>query len=318
MTRAISPADDLRACRSLSAAVSATSPDLIHAHSSKAGAVTRLVRLAHPRLPLVYTPHGYAFAGHFERKRERVAYQAIEFGLSALGGRILCVCEAEARLARRLARRRQIRVVHNGISSPALAPPVDPMMIELGRRGPVIGTLTQLRPGKGVEMILDALPMVLAVNPDVQVAIWGEGPELQVLRSRAVELRIEASVHFLGTTANPLSALAGSHVFAMTSLAEAFPYVILEAMSVGCPIVASDVGGVSEAIASGETGLLVAPGDAGALSQALISVLNEPRLAQRLGAAARARAHTEFTLEAMLRGTLQVYGELSTSFWTAP
>lgn len=314
MGRSLSPRADLRACRGLNAAIAATEPDLVHAHSSKAGAVARLVHVAHPRLPVVYTPHGYAFAGYFEREGERTAYRAIERVLSALGGRIVCVCDAEARLARRVARRRQIRVVHNGIARPAERPVIDPAMARLARQGPLIGTLTQLRPGKGIETLLDALPRVHAVHPNAQLAVWGDGTERERLWRHAVELGIDASVHFLGPTTDPLSIIAGTQVFAMPSLAESFPYVMLEAMSIGCPIVSTDVGGVGEAITSGEHGLLVTPGDSVALGDALVTLLDDPAAAARLGAAARRRVRNDFTLGRMMRGTLEVYGELSSRF----
>jgi glycosyltransferase involved in cell wall biosynthesis len=314
MGRSLSPRADLRACRGLNAAIAATAPDLVHAHSSKAGAVARLVHVAHPRLPVVYTPHGYAFAGYFEREGERTVYRAIELALSAFGGRIVCVCEAEARLARRVARRRQIRVVHNGIAQPAAQPGVDPVMARLAGRGPVIGTLTQLRPGKGVETLLDAMPLVRASHPEAQLAIWGDGIELETLRRRAARLGIDASVHFLGPTADPLGVIAGTHVFAMPSLAESFPYVMLEAMSMGRPIVSTDVGGVGEAITSGEEGLLVAPGNPAALGDGLVTLLGDRALANRFGAGAQRRVRNEFTPARMMRGTLEVYAELSPGF----
>lgn len=318
MTRSVSPRADLRAGRALKAAIAATAPDLVHAHSSKAGAVSRLVHLAHPRLPLVYTPHGFAFAGYFERDGERAVYRAIELGLSALGGYIVCVCEAEARLARRVARRRQIRVVHNGIAPAIEQPGIDPTMARLSRRGPVIGALTLLRPGKGVETLLDALPRVQRTHPDAQLAIWGDGTQLEALRRRAVRLGIDASTHFLGPTTDPLGVIAGAQVFTMPSLAEAFPYVILEAMSIACPVVSTDVGGVREAISSGENGLLVAPGNAEALGEALVTLLDDPAAAARLGAAGRRRVRRDFTLAGMMRGILEVYSELSPHFARAP
>jgi glycosyltransferase involved in cell wall biosynthesis len=317
MGRSVSPRADLRACRGLNAAIAATTPDLVHAHSSKAGAIVRLVHVAYPRLPLVYTPHGFAFAGYFERGAERTVYRAIERGLSALGGCIVCVCEAEARLAHRVARRRQIRVVHNGIAAAAEQPAIDPTMARLARRGPVIGALTLLRPGKGVETLLDALPRVHRTHPDAQLAIWGDGTERETLRMRAVRLGIERSAHFLGPTTDPLSVIAGAQVFTMPSLAEAFPYVILEAMSMACPIVSTDVGGVREAVSSGANGLLVDPGNAEALGEALVTLLDDPAVAARLGAAARRRVRRDFTLAGMMRGILEVYSELAPQFGEA-
>jgi glycosyltransferase involved in cell wall biosynthesis len=129
-----------------------------------------------------------------------------------------------------------------------------------------------------------------------------------------VRLRIDASVHFLGPTTDPLAIIAGTQVFAMPSLAEAFPYVMLEAMSMGCPIVSTDVGGVGEAITSGEHGLLVAPGDSDALGDALVTLVGDPAAAARLGAAGRRRVRSEFTLARMMHGILEVYAELAPRF----
>ena len=78
LRRAVAPRADLPAIARFGAIVGDLRPDVIHAHSSKAGAVTRLARLLHPRVPVVYTPHGYAFAGYFSRPAERLAYRWVE------------------------------------------------------------------------------------------------------------------------------------------------------------------------------------------------------------------------------------------------
>jgi glycosyltransferase involved in cell wall biosynthesis len=98
-------------------------------------------------------------------------------------------------------------------------------------------------------------------------------------------------------------------VFVHPSWAESFPYVILEAMSLARPIVASDVGGIGEAILDGESGLLTTPRDEHSLARALIEMLGSPRLAEQLGDAARRRVLSEFTTTAMIAGLLGVYEE---------
>lgn len=306
--RAIDPLADASALARLGRIFARERPDLIHAHSSKAGAVARLARLARPRTPLVYTPHGYAFAGHFSSNAERLAYRELERCLTPLASRVLCVCEAEARLARSLGARGRVRVVHNGIAAPADGP-VDGRMAQLAARGPVLGALTLLRPGKGLETLIDAAPAVLARHPDTQIAIWGDGPDLADLKRRAESVDAAHAVHFLGPCNDPFSALRGVHCFVHPSWAEAFPYVILEAMAVGAPIVASDVGGVGEALVNGDSGVLVPPADAASLAGAIGALLDDPVRAARIGAAARERVRSVFTLERMLDGVLGVYGE---------
>ncbi len=306
LRRSIAPRADPAAILGLARIVGRLRPALVHAHSSKAGAVVRLARALHPRTPVIYTPHGYAFAGHFSRELERFAYREIERALARLADRVLCVCEAEARLARTLGPAERVRVVHNGIE-PAGAGAVDPRMAELAQGGPVVCALTLLRPGKGIETLIDALPGVLARHPRARVAIGGDGPDLQALRARAGALGVAEAVHFLGRSADPLSLLRGAQIFVHPSWAESFPYVILEAMSLGLAIVAGDVGGVGEALSDGHSAALVAPRDAGALARALIELLDDPARGERMGAAAKLRFEERFTRARMIEGVARVY-----------
>jgi glycosyltransferase involved in cell wall biosynthesis len=308
LRRSIAPRADAAAIVGLARIVGEVRPALIHAHSSKAGAVARLAKLLHPRVPVVYTPHGYAFAGHFSRELERSAYREIERMLARLADRVLCVCEAEARLARAVGPAERVRVVYNGVE-PAGTGPVDRRVAELAADGPVVCALTLLRPGKGIETLIDALPAVLADHPRARIAIGGDGPDLEALRSRARALGVAEAVRFLGQSRDPLGLLRGTQVFVHPSWAESFPYVILEAMSLGLPIAASDVGGVGEALAAGESGALVAPRDARALARALIELLGDPARAARMGAAAKQRFEQRFTRARMIDGVVSVYEE---------
>ena len=159
-------------------------PDIVHAHSSKAGAVARLARRVAPRTPVVYTPHGYAHAGYFESRAQRRAYALAERALTPLASRIVCVCEAERRLALGLGAGARARLVYNGIDPPAETA-LHPEIAALRERGPVIATVTLLRPGKGIETLLDALPAVLAAHPGAQLAIAGAGVDQAHLEARA-------------------------------------------------------------------------------------------------------------------------------------
>ncbi|HME04510.1 MAG TPA: glycosyltransferase [Solirubrobacteraceae bacterium] len=308
--RQIAPRADLAALAGFARILRDVRPDIVHAHSSKAGAVARLVRLSHPRTPVIYTPHGYAFAGYFSRPAERLAYRGIERSLAPLASCVVCVCDAEARLARSVGPSGRVRVIYNGIE-PAGEGPVDARIAELSRRGPVIGALTLLRPGKGIETLIDAMPRVLAGHPSTQLAILGQGPDLGALRGRARLHGVTDAVHFLGPSAAPLEALRGMDVFVHPSWAEAFPYVILEAMSLGRPIVASDVGGIGEALRDGESGVLVAPRDDAALAGALVDMLDDPDRRERLGATALERVGERFTRAMMVERLASVYDELA-------
>lgn len=309
LQRAIAPRADLESVNDLGKIIRNLRPDLVHAHSSKAGAVARLVKLRHPRTPVLYTPHGYAMAGFFEHRLERLAYREAERALGLLTDRVIAVCEAEADLARRVTPARRVRTVHNGIDR-APPGPADARVLKLGDRGPVVCTISQLRPGKGLETLIDALPGVLARRPSVQLVLIGDGVLRASLIARAQQRGVSGSVHFLGEHPDPVAALRAAQVFVLPSWAEAFPYTILEAMAAGLPVVASNVGGIGEAMVDGRSGLLVPARSPIALTTALLALIDAPKLRKRLGSTARDTVARCFTREGMTTGVARVYQEL--------
>jgi glycosyltransferase involved in cell wall biosynthesis len=309
MGRSVSPRGDARAAIALGRLIRSTAPDVVHAHSSKAGAVARLARAAAPAVPLVYTPHGYAFAGYFESKRERSAYRMAERVLAPLATLVLCVCEAERRFAASVGSSSRTRVVYNGVPPVADAEP-HPAVAALRRRGPVIAALTLLRPGKGIETLIDAVPGLVGTHPDVNVAIAGDGLDRESLVRRAADRGVADRVHFVGEVRGPGPVMLAADVFVSPSWAESFPLSVLEAMSAGLPVVTTDVGGCAEAVADGETGVVVPARDAGALTAALGRLLDDPARARELGAAGRRRWQERFTVRRMIEGTIAAYGEL--------
>lgn len=309
LARAIDPWRDANALLAFARIIRRVRPDVIHAHSSKAGAVARLARPLNPSVPVLYTPHGYAFAGYFETERERRIYRVLERAMARLARFVVAVCKAEGRLAASVGPADRVRVVYNGIGPVAHGSVADPAMRALAARGPLICTLTQLRPGKGVETLIDALPLLLAKHPRVQVAIVGDGVLRQALIERARSLGVAPAVHFLGECSDPFAVLSAADLFVMTSWAESFPYVILEAMAVGLPIVTSDVGGIAEAVADGRAGMLVPPRDPRSTADALIALLDDPALGPRLGACARETATRRFSIARMIDGVSSVYRE---------
>ena len=143
----------------------------------------------------MYTPHGYAFAGWFESERERRRYRLAERALAPLATRVLCVCEAERRLAASSAPRDRTRVVHNGIGPPSPAPATRPSRSS-PRAARSIGVVTLLRPGKGIETLIDALPALLGAHPAASVAMAGRRARPRRARGeRARALGVAARAH---------------------------------------------------------------------------------------------------------------------------
>ncbi len=127
------------------------------------------------------------------------------------------------------------------------------------------------------------------------------------MQSESASLSLNDRVEFLGNRSDVAEILGGAHVFALATNWEGLPISILEAMRAGLPVVASDVGGVREEVVEGQTGFLVPRGDVGATHDRLGLLLADPTLRERMGAAGRRRYEDLFSLDRMLKKTLEVY-----------
>lgn len=175
---------------------------------------------------------------------------------------------------------------------------------------PLVVTMAQLIPRKGYRALLDAAPMILKRFPNARFLFCGEGADREPLERLIAEKRLTGSVQLTGYLTDTPSLLAAADVVAHPALREGLGIAILEAMGLGKPVVASAAGGIPEIISSEEVGVLVPPGDSVALADSLIRLLGDAELRRRMSRAAAERIRREFTVEAMVRGNLRVYGRL--------
>lgn len=165
-------------------------------------------------------------------------------------------------------------------------------------------------PVKDHSMFLRAAARVRAAVPDAAFVVAGEGEFMSNLREMAQDLGITDDVHFIGRCDDVPTLLFGSHLGALSSKAEGFANAILEYMAAGLPVVATDVGGVREAIIDGETGHIVPSGDDEAMADRLIQVLLDDDLARAMGERNRLIVTEKFSSERHLQNTLELYDEL--------
>ncbi|MEP6946328.1 MAG: glycosyltransferase [Acidobacteriota bacterium] len=162
-------------------------------------------------------------------------------------------------------------------------------------------------PVKNLSMFLRTAWITASAIPDAHFVIAGEGELDESLKRKAAELGIADRVHFIGRCTDVPALLASSYACVLTSTAEGFSNSILEYMAAGKPLVATNVGGASEAVTEGETGFLVTSDDDAAMSSRLIELLNNEAMAARVGAAGRERVAEQFSLDARLRATVALY-----------
>jgi glycosyltransferase involved in cell wall biosynthesis len=288
--------------------------DLVHAHSSKAGVLARFAGWS-ARRPVVYTPHGFGFVGEM-REARRVFAHVVERVLAPPTAAIIGVCAFERDLARaNQLHPRLLAVVHNG-SPPCPDPPGGERRSPLGeappRREPagrvVAGTVSALRRGKGVDVLLDAVPAILAAVPEAEIVIAGDGPQRDELRAHPSAGRVRWEP-YRPPASNHLREL---DVYVLASSWEAFPIGPLEALACGVPQVVTAVGGTREAVVP-ETGLAIPPRDPAALAAAVIELLRDPARRARMAQASRERHAANFTVDRMVAGTAAVYDEVLSS-----
>jgi len=211
----------------------------------------------------------------------------------------------------------RVHVIPNGVDTSRFAPSVDAAAtrtgIGLSPDAPVVGILAALRPEKNHSLFLQVAARVLRKIGDAQFLVIGDGPLRPQLEALAQELDIAKAVHFLGNRSDVPELLGAIDVLALTSDNEANPVSILEAMSVGKPVVATDVGSVSESVEQGETGYLAPAGDAGGLAERMIALLDDPLLSQQMGQRGRQIVQQHWSLATMVAGYEDLLSQLYTS-----
>lgn len=200
----------------------------------------------------------------------------------------------------------RLRVLYSGVEMSRVPEQADGRDIRrtygIPAEAPLLGTVANLFERKGYEVMLEAFPAIMKASPAVQYLIVGSGDAAYEARLRAMVevLGLERRVHFAGFQKSVFPCLAAMDLYVHPALMEGFGIAVLEAMAMRKPVVATATGGLPEIVQDGETGMLVPPGDAGALARAVSSLLQDPGRRKQFGEAGRARVAAQFTAEAMM------------------
>jgi glycosyltransferase involved in cell wall biosynthesis len=308
------PGLDLGVARRLAHVLHARGVEVVHAHQYTPffyAALAKLQLVGRPRV--ILTEHGRHFPDIVSGRRRSLNTWA----LSRLADRINAVCgfSAGALASHDGFPRNRIEIIPNGVEPgdfvPALTPDAARRAAKLPERGPLIVSIARFHPVKDQATLVRGFARALAQVPDARLILAGDGPLKPELERLAGELGVADRVHFLGIRSDVPLLLQAADIFCLTSLSEAASLTVLEAMAAARPIVLTDVGGNSELVRDGREGLLVPRGDAAAVGAAIVRLLSDRGLAERLSAAAASRVRREYPLSATIGRYYALYEELA-------
>jgi glycosyltransferase involved in cell wall biosynthesis len=280
-------------------------PDVIHAHSSKAGFLVRLAAaLRGRRSQTIFTPHAWSFWA--VGGKEARTYTALERMAAHWCRTIVTVSESEreAGLAAKVGRPEQYMVIPNGIDLDKYArdpAPVPGRIVMVGRLS------RQKRP----DVALRAFAELRRSHPEARLDVLADGPLRRETEELLAELGLGDAVRLLGDRPDVADRLAEAACLLLTSDYEGCPLAVLEAMAAGVPVVATDVRGVRELVRHGETGLLAEARRPDLLAAQLSDLLADPQKARAMGLAGRRLARAQFSSQRMLADVEGLYREVA-------
>jgi glycosyltransferase involved in cell wall biosynthesis len=288
--------------------------DVLHCHSTKAGLVGRIAGLGMGCRTL-YTPHGLVTNAPFRSRGYLALAGWLERRLAGIGDAVICVSKEERQHALEVRLpEAKIRVAPNGIDLSEAERYLEgraPMRARLsvGNADICVGFVGRMIAGKAPGMLLEAFAEARKGLPVATKLVFvGSGPEAPVLQSRIEQLGMQQDVLLAGEMIGA-QAMAAFDVFVLPSLSEAFPYVLLEALSMGLPVISTDIGGVSELVHEGRNGFVTRRSAPEEMSEALRSLLVDADLRRRMGEASKELGR-QFTLEGMAQRIVGIYREL--------
>ena len=318
LQRAIHPVRDLIAFWKLYGKMREGRYDVVHTHISKAGFLGRLAARCAGVPVIVHTCHGRieeldpgTVTGRVLTLCERLA--------ATVSDALVAVSEIEARQkqAAGIGRADQYHVIHAGIDLQRYDRESHWERPPDVTGSPVIGTIGSLTHEKGLDSLIEALPVVRNQHPGLQLCVVGSGPMEAKLREEARRVGVDTAVHFAGEVEDVRPWISAFDLLVQPSRSEGLALAVLEAMAMGVAVVATDVGGMAEAVEDGVNGRLVPAEQPGDLAETLAAMLTDGQLLAEMGRTGSRRAES-FSMECSVRKLGALYEQLLNSDRSRP
>jgi len=319
--RDIRPGADLRAFLSLLRLVFVERPDIVHTHTAKAGTIGRLAALAYNltrrrvrRCVVIHTFHGHVFDGYFGKVGSRLVIAA-ERALAIITDCLITISDRQREdivMRYAIAPRKKTAVIPLGLQLDRFLTIGEPSADfkrdqQLPPDRVVFGFVGRFVPIKELQTLVRALRMAVDRNPLIHLVLYGDGPERPTVLALVRELELEAHVTFGGWRHDLPAVYAAMDVAVLASRNEGTPVAVIESMAAGRCVLVTDVGGVSDVVRDGETGVLVAPGDVPGFAQAMNRLAASQVLRLRLGQRAREAVSARFESSRLVEDIATLY-----------
>lgn len=317
LVRAIHPFKDISALSQLYQYIKKGRYDIVHTHSSKAGLLGRLAARMAGVKHIIHTPHGHIFYGYYGRCLSFM-FIILERWAARFTEKIITLTNSgkEEHVQYKIAPAHKFITIHSGLELGSLQPSDTKNDVakefNIDKSDKLIGTVARLVPIKGHEFLVKAAPLVLQHYPDTTFLLIGDGPLRKKLENLAQQLNFFDKIVFSGMREDIPRLLNAIDIFVLPSLNEGMGRVLIEAMVLAKPIVATRVGGVPDVVEDGSSGLLVPPADPDALADAICTIMKNPALASKLASHA-AICSQKFSHTEMIRQLENLYKSVMSS-----
>jgi glycosyltransferase involved in cell wall biosynthesis len=290
---------------------------IVHTHNSKAGFVGRLSAKLAGVPVIVHTVHGFSFHDKEPTWRQWL-FRNAERLASHWCDCMIFISQplVDWALKERIANHKKIVKIYSGIELDRFTPVTEEETKRLrekwglGERDAVVGIVSKLWDGKGHALLIEAFREIRQKKREAKLLMVGEGYLLKSLRELVDKYKLNDAVVFTGFQAEVAQIIATFDVAVLPSLFEGMGRVVVEAMAMEKPVVASRVGGIPDLVEHGVNGYLVSPGDVKELEHAVFKLLNDPSLARRMGKEGRRKISNQFSAATMADSIDRVYREL--------
>jgi L-malate glycosyltransferase len=269
------------------------------------------LRLLFPKLPIVFTVHGYHGAS------AQISYRLACIFANLFATRVICVCQTEYDILVKLGMNpAKLEMIYNGVATPTIDRSIVDALAKQFNLDPttqtIIGTAARLSEAKGLTYLLQAFARVAKDKPNLRLVIAGVGELAQQLEQQAQNLGIGSQTIFAGYVNNLPELMSLFNFFVLPSLQEACSLACAEAMAQQKAVIGTSIGGIVEQVADGKTGFIIPPQDVDSLAEKMQYLLDRPELVDQFSRNGRKRYEDNFTVDRMLIKTENLYSKLLT------